>query len=63
MPTTHENYTLNIQPVDDHLEVFVPELGMKVTTTSTSREEAIDAAHRAIAECLPKMRESQAKVS
>jgi hypothetical protein len=43
MPTTHENYTLNIQPVDDHLEVFIPELGMKVTTTSASRDCGIPA--------------------
>ncbi len=48
MPTT--TYTLNIEPVGNHLEVTIPEIGVTVATTGTSRNEAIDAAHRAIKE-------------
>ena len=48
MPATNEKYTLNIEPVGDHLEVTIPELGVTVQTTGTSRDEAVEAGQRAI---------------
>jgi hypothetical protein len=41
-------YTLNIEPVGDHLEVFIPEIDTRLVTKGTALTEAVDAAHRAI---------------
>ncbi len=59
MPTT--KYTLNIEPIGDHLEVTIPEIGVTVATTGASRNEAIDAAHRAIKEHVLQQRRNRRK--
>lgn len=43
-------YTLNIEPIGDHLMVTVVELGITVETApgETSNDAALDAAHAAI---------------
>ncbi len=48
MPT--KKYTLNIEPVGDHLEVTIPEIGVTVATAGTTQREAEDAGMRAIIE-------------
>jgi len=48
----NENYTLDIKPVGDHLQVTIPELGITVETIGTSRQEAVDAGTRAITDAL-----------
>jgi len=61
-----ETFTISIIPVGDHLEVTVPEIGVTIETGpgETRRDEAVDAAHRAINEYLLKQYEkSQALAS
>jgi hypothetical protein len=59
-----ETFTINIVPMNGRLQVTIPEIDVTVETVGTRRDEAIDAAHRAITEYLLKTREqSQAKAS
>lgn len=46
----NENYTLQLQTVGDHLQVYIPELDLTVETApgKTSYDDALDAAHVAI---------------
>jgi len=46
MPATNEKFTLNIEPLGDHLQVTIPELGITVQTTGTTRREAEQVALR-----------------
>ena len=50
-------FTIKIVPMNGRLQVIIPEIGVTVETQSTRRDEAIDAAHRAITEYLIKQRE------
>lgn len=50
-------FTIKIVPMDGRLQVTIPEIGVTVETRSTSRGEAIDAAHRAITQYLLTQRE------
>ena len=62
----NETYTLQLKSVGDHLEVFIPELGITVSTPpgETNRDHALDAAHNAIIDYHLKQRElEQAKAS
>ncbi len=52
-------YTLDIKPVDGHLQVTIPELGVTVDTTGTRRTEAVDAANRAIVDHLIQKRKNR----
>jgi hypothetical protein len=59
-------YTLQLKSVGDHLEVFIPELGITVQTASgdTSRDNALDLAQNAIIDYhLAQREEAQAKAS
>jgi hypothetical protein len=48
-----ETFTINIEPIgENRLQVTIPEIGAQVIVPSTNRDEAIDAAHRAISEYL-----------
>ncbi len=53
-PTT---FTLNISPVEDHLEVFIPELNITVSTLpgQVKRDDAVDLALARISEYQQKM--------
>lgn len=57
----NEKYTLQLKSVGDHLEVFIPELNITVETGpgETSRDAALDVAHRAIIEYHLKQRERE----
>ena len=46
----NETYTLNIEPIGDHLQVTIPELSLIIETApgEIKRDDAVDAAHRAI---------------
>src|SRR5260370_33985849 len=57
MPATNEKFTLNIEPLGDHLQVTIPELGITVQTTGTTRREAEQVAFRAIDEHLMSTRQ------
>ena len=57
MPATNEKFTLNIEPLGDHLQVTIPELGITVQTTGTTRREAEQVALRAIDEHLMSTRQ------
>ena len=48
MTEVSKNFTINIEPVGDHLEVTIPELGITTSTVGTTRTEAIDVATQAI---------------
>lgn len=59
-------FTLNISPVGDHLEIFIPELNITVSTLpgQVKRDDAVDLALARIAEYQQKMQEeSQARAS
>ena len=60
-----DTFTITIEPIGDtHLQVTIPEIGAKVMVASTNRDEAIDAAHRAITDYLRQVRQlSAAKAS
>jgi hypothetical protein len=57
--TMNETYTLQLKQVGDHLEVFIPELNVTVSTEpgKTSRDDALDVAHQAIEEYHLSLRE------
>lgn len=61
MSTTSKTYTLNIEPVGDHLQVFIPELDITVETASgeIKLSDAEEAGLRAITAELIKRRERQ----
>lgn len=66
MSTTNETYTLNIQPVGDHLQVTIPELGITVSTApgEIKRDDAERVALAAISDYHMKQYErSQVKAS
>jgi hypothetical protein len=53
-----ETFTITIEPISDNcLQVTIPEIGAKVMVASTNRDEAIDAAHRAITDYLRQARQ------
>ena len=47
-----EKYTLQLKAGGEHPEVFIPELGVTVPATGTSRDEVVEAGQRAIVEHL-----------
>jgi hypothetical protein len=57
MPATNVKYTLNIEPVGDHLQVTIPEIGVTVETTGNTRREAEDVGLRAITDYLMRTRQ------
>ena len=57
MPATNVKYTLNIEPVGDHLQVTIPEIGVTVETTGNTRREAEDVGLRAITDHLMRTRQ------
>lgn len=66
MSTTSETYTLNIEPVGDHLRVCIPELDITIETApgEIKRDQAVDAAHRAITQYMMEQHEQhQVKAS
>jgi hypothetical protein len=59
-----ETFTINIEPIgENRLQVTIPEIGAQVIVSSTNRDEAIDAAHRAISEYLRATMPEAAKAS
>jgi hypothetical protein len=55
-----ETFTIHIQPIGDHLQVSIPELGIVLEVQSTKRDDALDAAHNAIIAYKLKEREQEA---
>ena len=63
MPIANKKFTLNIEPVGDHLEVTIPEIGVTVATSGTTRQEAIEAGQRAFIEHQLSQRKKRASAS